>query len=143
MKKLALYGAGDLGLGLLELYRCCETAKHTYDDFFYVDDSPNACAPDGAMLVNYEGESVSCHCPTTGRIGSLDISGRPCLLSRSTDPNRKTPFTVEALSLDRPEDEQKSWIGINMGAEDMGIMKSIGAVSSSTIAEIKRIAATI
>ena len=68
------------------------------------------------MLVNYEGESVSCHCPTTGRIGSLDISGRPCLLSRSTDPNRKTPFTVEAVSLDRPEDEKKSWIGINQNA---------------------------
>ena len=68
------------------------------------------------MLVNYGGESVSCHCPTTGRIGSLDISGRPCLLSLSTDPNRKTPFTVEAVSLDRPEDEEKSWIGINQNA---------------------------
>lgn len=68
------------------------------------------------MLVNYEGESVSCHCPTTGRIGNLEISGRPCLLSRSTDPNRKTPFTVEAVSLDRPEDQKKSWIGINQNA---------------------------
>ena len=32
------------------------------------------------------------------------------------DLNRKTPFTVEAVSLDRQEDEKKSWIGINQNA---------------------------
>ena len=68
------------------------------------------------IIVSYEGESIACHCPTTGRIGNLEIGGRPCLLSRSTDPNRKTPFTVEALSLARTEDENKSWIGINQNA---------------------------
>ena len=68
------------------------------------------------MTVNYEGESVSCHCPTTGRIGSIDVAGRPCLLSVSTDPKRKTPYTVEAVSLNRPEDSGKSWIGINQNA---------------------------
>lgn len=29
---------------------------------------------------------------------------------------RKTPFTVEAVSLNRPEDTDKSWIGINQNA---------------------------
>ncbi len=69
------------------------------------------------MLVTAEGQTgVPCHCPTTGRIGNIDVSGRPCLLSRSADPNRKTAFTVEAISLDRPEDERKTWIGINQNA---------------------------
>lgn len=68
------------------------------------------------MQVTVDGESLSCHCPTTGRIGDLDIAGRPCLLSKSKDEKRKTPYTVEAVSLNRPEDEEKSWIGINQNA---------------------------
>ncbi len=68
------------------------------------------------MLVQVNGISTACHCPTTGRIGNLDVAGRPCLLSRSADPKRKTPYTVEAVSLGRPEDSEKSWIGINQTA---------------------------
>ncbi len=55
MKKLALYGAGDLGLGLLEVYRSCELASPTYADVFYVDDDPQAVAPDGIRLVDFDG----------------------------------------------------------------------------------------
>ena len=61
-------------------------------------------------------EVVKCHCPTTGRIGNIDLSGIPCLLSKSNDPKRKTPYTVEAVSLDLPESKEKSWIGINQNA---------------------------
>ena len=68
------------------------------------------------MIVTYQGESVNCHCPTTGRVGNLELSGRPCLLSESKDPTRKTRFTVEAVSLNRPGDTKKSWIGINQNA---------------------------
>lgn len=68
------------------------------------------------MMVTVDGTSTACHCPTTGRIGNLDVAGRPCLLSKSTDPNRKTPYTVEAVSLNRPEDSDKRWIGINQNA---------------------------
>ena len=68
------------------------------------------------MLIDVAGETVSCHCPTTGRIGKIDLSGRPCLLSESTNPERKTPYTVEAISLNRPEDAGKKWIGINQNA---------------------------
>lgn len=60
-----------------------------------------------------DNELVRCHCPTTGRIGNIDLSGIPCLLSKSTDPKRKTPYTVEAVSLDLPESKEKAWIGIN------------------------------
>ena len=55
MKKLALYGAGDLGLGLLEVYRSCELASPTYADVSYVDDDPQAVAPDGIRLVDFDG----------------------------------------------------------------------------------------
>ncbi len=63
-----------------------------------------------------DNEVVRCHCPTTGRIGNIDLSGIPCLLSKSSDPKRKTPYTVEAVSLDLPESKEKSWIGINQNA---------------------------
>ena len=61
-------------------------------------------------------EVVTCHCPTTGRIGNIDLSGIPCLLSKSDDPKRKTPYTVEAVSLDLEKSKEKSWIGINQNA---------------------------
>ncbi len=41
---------------------------------------------------------------------------RPCLLSFSNDKKRKTPYTVEAVSLNHMEDKNKCWIGINQNA---------------------------
>ena len=74
------------------------------------------CKSQFTMMVQVQGESVACHCPTTGRIGTIEVAGRPCLLSASNDSARKTPYTVEAVSLNRPEDAVKSWIGINQNA---------------------------
>ena len=68
------------------------------------------------MTIEAEGQNAKAHCPTTTRIGDIDIAGRPCLLSKSKDPNRKTLYTVEAISLNRPEDNEKAWIGINENA---------------------------
>ena len=68
------------------------------------------------MDVIINNEVVRCHCPTTGRIGNIELSGIPCLLSKSCDPKRKTPYTVEAVSLDLPKSKNKSWIGINQNA---------------------------
>lgn len=68
------------------------------------------------MLVDFQGKAVPCHCPTTWHIGNLEVAGRPCLLSRTGGLERKTPFTVEAVSLDRPEAPAKKWIGINLTA---------------------------
>jgi sugar fermentation stimulation protein A len=65
------------------------------------------------MNVLINGKVVKCHCPSTGRIGSIKFEDIPCLLSKSTDPNRKTPYTVEAFSLDPINKKQKDWIGIN------------------------------
>ena len=68
------------------------------------------------MQIKYNGESYHCHCPSTGRVGNLELSERPCLLSSSADTSRKTAFTVEAISLNKPEDFEKKWIGINQNA---------------------------
>ena len=37
-------------------------------------------------------------------------------MSKSDDPKRKTPYTVEAVSLDLGKSKEKSWIGINQNA---------------------------
>ncbi|MGV8176310.1 MAG: DNA/RNA nuclease SfsA [Candidatus Bilamarchaeaceae archaeon] len=61
------------------------------------------------MKVLLDGERIKCHCPSTGRIGDIIFKGIPCLVSLSSDPNRKTKGTVEAISVDGG----KGWIGIN------------------------------
>lgn len=66
------------------------------------------------MEVEVNGVSCRCHCPSTGRIGSLRFEDIPCLLSRGIE-GRKTPYTVEAISLDPPGRKKKQWIGINQG----------------------------
>ena len=55
MKELALYGVGDLGLEIYELYKRCNAVSHEYDDAFYVDDDPEVVAPDGMRLVDFDG----------------------------------------------------------------------------------------
>ena len=68
------------------------------------------------FIVKINDEEVACHCPTTGRIGNIDVKGRPCLLSKSIDSKRKTTYTVEAISLNKIDDTNKEWIGINQNA---------------------------
>ncbi|WP_411681332.1 DNA/RNA nuclease SfsA [Clostridium thailandense] len=68
------------------------------------------------MEVEIDGEICDCHCPTTGSIGNIVLQDIPCLLSKSRDTARKTLYTVEAISLDLPSENNKSWIGINQNA---------------------------
>ncbi|MDR2526361.1 MAG: DNA/RNA nuclease SfsA, partial [Rickettsiales bacterium] len=58
--------------------------------------------------VKIDDKIYMCHCPATGRIADIIFNNIPCLLSKSENENRKTPWTVEAISLDN-----KEWIGIN------------------------------
>ena len=44
------------------------------------------------------------------------MAGRPCLVSLARGAGRKTAGTVEAVSLAKPEDALKDWIGINQNA---------------------------
>jgi sugar fermentation stimulation protein A len=64
------------------------------------------------MNVEVGGATIKCHCPSTGRIGSIRFEDVPCLLSQG-GVGRKTPYTVEAISLDAPGRRKKRWIGIN------------------------------
>ncbi|QIY68487.2 DNA/RNA nuclease SfsA [Streptomyces sp. RLB1-33] len=71
------------------------------------------------------GTETSCHCPTTGRIGNLVLDGLPCLLSRSHNPARKTPYTVEAVSVDAPGTRKPAWIGINQTAANRYVEQAL------------------
>jgi sugar fermentation stimulation protein A len=65
------------------------------------------------FMVEIKGKIVKCHCPSTGQIASLEFKDIPCLLSESENPDRKTKFTAEAISLDSVKRKNKNWIGIN------------------------------
>jgi sugar fermentation stimulation protein A len=65
------------------------------------------------MLVDSKGKTLRCHCPTTGRLGDLDVVGLPCLYSTASGAKRKTAYTVEAISTSR---SGRSWVGINQTA---------------------------
>ena len=63
--------------------------------------------------VKLKNKIFKCHCPSTGRIGNLEFKNIPCLLSKTENPERKTPYTVEAISLNNLKTKKKKWIGIN------------------------------
>lgn len=65
------------------------------------------------MDVEIDGKLIRCHCPSTGKIGSLRFFDIPCLLSKSDNSKRKTSYTVEAISLDSAKKKNKTWRGIN------------------------------
>ena len=58
-------------------------------------------------------EIVACHCPTTGRIGDIELKQVACLISENDNSKSKLRHTVEAISCDNLECEHKNWIGIN------------------------------
>lgn len=67
------------------------------------------------MIVDAGGRRLRCHCPATGRLGDLELSGLPCLYSTSQDRSRKTGHTVEAISTSTTKE---SWVGINQTASN-------------------------
>ncbi|MDR2107538.1 MAG: DNA/RNA nuclease SfsA [Holosporaceae bacterium] len=64
------------------------------------------------MRVRKGRDEFICHCPSTGKIGNISPDNLPCLLSKSSDPKRKTAYTVEALA----PDGEEYWVGINQNA---------------------------
>lgn len=58
------------------------------------------------------------HCPTTGRIGNIDLKNVAGLLSKSDNPKRKTKYTLEAISISNLNRKDKTWIGINQIASN-------------------------
>lgn len=68
--------------------------------------------------VDIDGNVEKVHCPTTGRIGDVDLKNVACLLSHSDNPNRKTKYTLEAISVNNLDVKDKAWIGINQIASN-------------------------
>ena len=60
------------------------------------------------------GEQIRVHCPSTGRIGRVNLGGLPLLVSRHRGGGRRTDRTAEAISYD----DGISWIGINQAASN-------------------------
>ncbi|MEV6424889.1 DNA/RNA nuclease SfsA [Streptomyces sp. NPDC051662] len=75
--------------------------------------------------VEVEGTTIACHCPTTGRVGNLVLDGLPCLLSRAENSARKTPYTVEAVSVTEPGTGALAWIGINQTAANRYVEQAL------------------
>ena len=61
-----------------------------------------------AFIVLHDGRELAFHCPTTGRIGNLDLSGRSCLVRLAMGEGRNSAGIVEAISFARSEDTPSS-----------------------------------
>ncbi len=92
------------------------------------------------MLVELEGRVERCHCPTTGRIGDLPLSGLRCLASRKARAGRKTAYTVEAISPDPARRKARTWIGINQTAANayVNFFLVSGQLSDMVTGEVRR-----
>lgn len=70
------------------------------------------------FIVDYNGLEVEAHCPSGGTIAGIPrklMTQLPCLLSDHGDkPNRRTRYTVEAISLDNGH----TYMGINQTASN-------------------------
>jgi sugar fermentation stimulation protein A len=89
------------------------------------------------MNVRAGGRTLRCHCPTTGRLGDLELSGLRCLYSSAESKVRKTGFTVEAISTSA---QGNSWIGINQTAANryLEFFLRKGSLSSLARGEVRR-----
>ena len=87
------------------------------------------------VLVN--GEKTKAHCPNTGKIGSIVFENIPVLMSYHPGPNRKMKWTVEAISFDRPETENKYWIGVNTSATNRYIEHFLKHGMLNDLAEVR------
>jgi len=89
-------------------------------------------------MVRTQGRTLRCHCPTTGRLGDLELKGLPCLLSLARTGGRKTAHTVEAISTSPASTD--SWVGINQTAANRYIeffLKS-GSLSRMATGAVQR-----
>ena len=93
---------------------------------------------DGRILRRYQrfladvelsdGRVVTAHCPNTGAMTSCWEPGAPAQLSRSSNPRRKLPWTLERI------DMGKGWIGVNTALPNRVVAEAIavGLIPSLT-----------
>ena len=96
------------------LYNEADATDDTISD--YTMDSPEGLIP-ATLLSRYkrflmdvrleDGSKITVHCPNSGSLRGCVETGRRVLLSRSTNPERRTAFTCEFIH------DGTVWIGIN------------------------------
>ena len=78
------------------------------------------------------GTSVTVHCPNSGAMLGCSDPGSPVLLSRSGNPRRKYPFTLEMVQAGAV------WVGVNTGLTNRLVRE---ALENGTIKEFGRLEA--
>ncbi len=66
------------------------------------------------------GEVVTAHCPNTGTMLSCSTPDSPVCLSRSDNPKRKYPFTLEMVK------DHSTWVGVNTARTNKLVAEAIG-----------------
>lgn len=67
------------------------------------------------------GEVITAHCPNTGSMLCCSAPGSPVALSRSDNPKRKYPFTLEMVM------DNSTWVGVNTARTNTLVMEAIKA----------------
>lgn len=57
--------------------------------------------------IEFEGQTITAHCPNTGSMKGCQTSNSACRFSISNNPKRKLPYTLEMIKT--PD----SWVGVN------------------------------
>jgi sugar fermentation stimulation protein A len=66
-----------------------------------------------------DGEIMTAHCPNTGTMLSCSAPGSPVCLSRSHNPKRKYPYTLEMVK------SQSTWVGVNTARTNKLVVEGI------------------
>jgi sugar fermentation stimulation protein A len=77
-----------------------------------------------------DGNIITAHCPNTGTMLTCSTPGNPVRLSRSDNPKRKYPYTLEMIQVGA------TWVGVNT-ARTNGLVAE--AIKKGQIAEFGRI----
>lgn len=81
-----------------------------------------------ADVVLEDGSTVTVHCPNSGSMKGCAAPGSPVLLSLSSNPGRKYPYTWELVSVNG------FWVGINTALPNHLVHEAIG---NGTVTELQ------
>ena len=73
------------------------------------------------VVLDKTGEVVTAHCPNPGAMIGLLDKGNPVILSISSNPKRKLPYTLQAIYTD------KTWVGVNTALPNELMAESLTA----------------
>ncbi len=86
-----------------------------------------------ADVVLADGTELTAHCPNTGSMRGCLEPGNPVMLSRSGNPARKYPFTLEMIQVDG------CWVGINTARTNQLVREAMENGVITDFGEVDRI----